>query len=168
MKSLFVNTEIFNDERDYIIGGFYNEKHETNNLREELRGIVKARVIKFITEFVKEEQLHYLKKLKHNQTVDTTHADQLIIETIEQYLGVTPENADLYNLVDAIMESEQMVSWLADKKDKIDTEVRGLKNTQQNISTNKVTIKFDLESAEIQMNEAGLVALLEELSMINK
>ena len=167
MENLFVNTEIFNDERDYVVGGFYHdEKTQINNLREDLRGIVKTRVIKFITDFIKEEQAHYLKRLKHNQTVDTTHADQLIIETIQEFLGVTPENADLHNLVDAIMESEQMVSWLADKKNKIDKEVSSNK-TQQSISTSKVTIKFDIESAEIQMSEASLVTLLEELSMIN-
>lgn len=166
-KPLFSNPSIYQEPSDYVIGGFRTLKEELSfsSIKEQIY----MRVNMLLQRYIERQDETYLALLADGEKVDENHGTNIAKQQIQDNLDTIIMDDDLDSLTDAIMRSEEMITFLNKLRCRFDKNTTESTTTigERKIKTNiKAGEEFDLDQCELNMAETTFESFIEHLAGI--
>ncbi len=166
MREIYFNDTIFPSTIDYIIGGFYTEDNQeikyhtaASELRDKIREL--------IDDFVDRE---ILAQSHDGKAVSEEQALVAVCQVVYNYLGVMVESPTMDTIIEDLMDSEQVQTWLLGVKFRFQqTNTININDTTKNKSfslDSNAKLEAKYVAAEAATDETTFEQWIETLSTI--
>jgi hypothetical protein len=165
MGKVFINDEIFTSDGDYVIGGFVTDKLAGFNFAD-FRSNLSDRILRLIDEYIERATL-YNAELGLEDPASKATEDLALV--IKDNFGVEVPYTDSVTVLDTILDTDKMQSWLLGIKENIKdyeltaySKYRGIPNmaNEMNLSSTEYM------NAKYFTEESTLESFVEQVSII--